>query len=212
MADPIPTSCAATSTGLVDDEALSDNRLMAGVCEGQQDALATLYDRHSGMVYGLCLRVLGNTADAEGLVSDVFLEIWRKPHGFDPERGRFRSYLLTMARSRSIDRIRSVTKRSEKTHEAGVNHQAFAESQQSLGSPASQAIAEEHGRVIQEALGRLDPEQRTALQMAFYEGLTHREIAERLEAPLGTVKTRIRRGLQRMRGALDALGRVDGLQ
>ncbi len=169
------------------DEAALITRMRAG----DENAMADLYDRYSGIVYGVALRVLGNTTAAEDVLQEVFLQLWRKPQTFDAGRGRLAPWLAVIARNRAIDLLRKLPLEEdidELPISTGVN----------LEDAASQRLALEKVRGV---LAQLPPEQRKALEMAFFEGLTHTEIAGKTGEPLGTVKTRIRSGLLALRKA-----------
>lgn len=175
---------------------------MDAVRAGDRRGLGALYDRHASTVYGLALKVLGRQDDAEAVVSDVFYEVWLKPDRFDPQRGSFRGYLLMLARCRAIDRARATSTRAEKTAAAGGEAASEQRAKQETTTPERNALAEERRRLISEAVQRLDRRQRDALLLAYFQGLTHSEIAKRLDTPVGTVKTRIRRGLIALRRSL----------
>lgn len=184
---------------------------MAAVREADRAALAELYDRHAASVYAVCLRVLKQPADAEAVVSDVFLEIWRKPDGFDPARGACRSYLLTMARSRAIDRLRSLATRRTHTAQAHADAQGGRDARQAELGPAGAVEVGERRGAVQAAIRGLGDEQREVMMLSFFDGLTHKQIAEELGLPLGTVKTRIRSGLKALRQALVQMGVRDAV-
>src|SRR5690349_15303994 len=151
--------------------------------------MGDLYDRYSGVVYGVALRVLGNTTSAEDVVQEVFLQLWRNPQAFDADRGRLASWLAVIARNRAIDLLRKRPMEEdidEMPISTGVN----------LEDESSQRLAVEKVRGV---LGQLPQDQRKALEMAFFEGMTHTEIASKTGEPLGTVKTRIRSGLLALR-------------
>lgn len=159
-------------------------------------AFDTLYERHAGLVYGLCLRVLGDEHEAEQVLVDVFHELWRKPESFHPQRGHLRTYLVVLARSRAIDRLRQL----KRVPRPGAGHHASAVSAEA--SPADRAIYDEAAGLVRDALTQLPENERRAIEKVYYEGLTHRQLAEELDAPLGTVKTWVRRALGRVRGAV----------
>jgi RNA polymerase sigma-70 factor (ECF subfamily) len=163
---------------------------MAG---GDRGALERFYDRHAALVYGLVLRIVRNRADADEVVQEVFLQAWRSAGRYDPTRGTPEAWLATLARTRAIDALRAARRagRGEPGHPEEV-----ADSE-----PAGAArFAERHG--VAGALGELSAAQRELLELAYYEGLTQTEIAARTGLPLGTVKTRMRTGLERLRQAL----------
>jgi RNA polymerase sigma-70 factor (ECF subfamily) len=174
-----------------------DLKLMQGVAARDSAALRALYDRYSGLVYTLGLRILRDRADAEELLVDVFWEIWSRGDRFDASRGTPLTYLMTLTRSRAIDRtrgrgkMRPLSLQSEESPEpAGA------------GSPTDDALGAERRDVIRQAIGQLEPQQRQAIECSFYDGLSHSEIADKLGKPLGTVKTYIRQGLIRLRESL----------
>ncbi len=171
------------------NQALDDMRLVAGVRAGDQQALSELYDRYSKVVYGVALRILHDTGAAEDLLQDIFLQLWRKPDAFDSSRGSLAAWLAVIARHRSIDRLRQ--RRPETDIEDCVIVTAT-----DLRDETERSLVIEKVRVVMNEMG---PDQRTAMEMAFFEGLTHTEIAEKTGEPLGTIKTRIRSGLQMLR-------------
>ena len=170
-------------------DAGDDMRLVARVRAGDQHALSELYDRYSKLVYGVAMRILHDTGAAEDLLQDIFLQLWRKPDAFDSSRGSLAVWLAVIARHRSIDRLRQ--RRPETDIEACV-----IVSSTDLGNETERSLVIEKVRVV---MNEMSPDQRTAMEMAFFQGLTHTEIAEKTGEPLGTIKTRIRSGLQLLR-------------
>lgn len=170
-------------------EAGDEMRLVARVRAGDQQALAELYDRYSSVVYGVALRVLQDTGAAEDILQDIFLQLWRKPDAFDSSRGSLAAWLAVIARHRSIDRLR---KRRPETDLEGC----VIVSTTDLGDETERSLVIEQVRVV---MREMSPDQRTAMEMAFFQGLTHTEIAEKTGEPLGTIKTRIRSGLRQLR-------------
>src|SRR5664279_3263434 len=181
--EPIDNTSAAPR------DAGDDMRLVARVRAGDQQALSELYDRYSKVVYGVALRILHDTGEAEDLLQEIFLQLWRKPDAFDSSRGSLAAWLAVIARHRSIDRLRK--RRPETDIEDCVIISAT-----DLGSETERSLVIEKVRVVMDEMG---PDQRTAIEMAFFQGLTHTEIAEKTGEPLGTIKTRIRSGLQILR-------------
>jgi RNA polymerase sigma-70 factor (ECF subfamily) len=171
------------------NQAVDDMRLVARVRAGDQQALSELYDRYSKVVYGVALRILHDTGAAEDLLQDIFLQLWRKPDAFDSSRGSLAAWLAVIARHRSIDRLRQ--RRPETDIEDCVIVTAT-----DLRDETERSLVIEKVRLVMNEMG---PDQRTAMEMAFFEGLTHTEIAEKTGEPLGTIKTRIRSGLQMLR-------------
>lgn len=178
---------SATQVSNAKEEAALIERILAG----DENAMGELYDRYSGVVYGIALRVLADTMAAEDVLQEVFLRLWRNPQAFNAERGRLAPWLAVIARHRAIDQLRKRPREediSELPVSTGVN----------LEDEAAQKIAAEK---VREVLTQLPPEQRKLLEMAYFEGLTQSEIAGRTGEPLGTVKTRIRSGLLALRKA-----------
>ncbi|MEM8865142.1 MAG: sigma-70 family RNA polymerase sigma factor [Planctomycetota bacterium] len=183
-----------------------DEELVAAVRRGDRDALTVLYDRHAAHVYTIAKRVLRSGADAEPIVSDVFFELWRSPESFDPSRSSCRTYLIVMARSRAIDRLRSL--RLHQGHTRAAAEEA-AITRTDSDSPEEQAASKDDRRVVHEAVDALSDEQGNAIRMAFFDGKTHDEIASELDEPLGTIKSRIRAGLRILQSKLALLRRPD---
>jgi RNA polymerase sigma-70 factor (ECF subfamily) len=165
------------------------------VAAGNGEALASLYDEAGAVLYSLALRILGNAADAEEVLLEVFEQVWRSARSFDPTRSGARRWLTVLAHSRAIDRLRaSETKR--RVEERG----ALSGSQEPWPEEAS--MLRQQQLRIRASLDGLPREQREALELAYFSGLTHAEIAATLRAPLGTIKTRIRMGMDKLRIAL----------
>lgn len=187
-----------------------DVKLVQQIQSGDEAALEQFYDRYSALVYAVCLRVLGQTADAEETMVEVFWEIWDKPHRYDERRGSVVSYLMVLARSRAIDRRRSRTSHAAVTLD---NHDGDGERARPPAIPATTPepiddarLSEQRHHVVQ-GLDLLTPAQREAVVLSFFQGLSHQQIAVQLDEPLGTIKTRIRQGIIRLR---DGLRNLDG--
>ncbi|HEX9148364.1 MAG TPA: sigma-70 family RNA polymerase sigma factor [Thermoanaerobaculia bacterium] len=173
----------------------SDAALVAAMESRDADALASLYDRHVSRLLGLAYRILGETGEAEEVVQEVFLHAWRAAASFDPARGNVLAWLLVATRSRAIDRIR--TRRPIAAVEPSGRDPLD-------DLPASEDVEEasasrEWETACRGAIRELPSDQRQVLELAYFDGLTHQEIAERTAMPLGTVKTRIRLGLMKLR-------------
>jgi RNA polymerase sigma-70 factor, ECF subfamily len=171
-----------------------DMSLMTRIESGQQEALSTLFDRYGNLVYSVALRVLKDPGDAEDVMQDIFIQIWKNPTTFVSGRGSLGGWLLVVARNRSIDVLRR-----RKPYD---DVELFA-----LPSPANMANEAERHALLQRVRGvvqQLPEEQKHSVELAFFEGLTHSEIAEKTGEPLGTVKTRIRLALITIRKALKA--------
>jgi RNA polymerase sigma-70 factor, ECF subfamily len=192
---------AATSSSMTDDFALMD----AIALERDPDALRAFYDRHASVVYAVCLRVLRDRHEAEDLLVEIFQELWDKSDRYDALRASPRTYLMTLTRSRAIDRKRRLSGASATVTtvaESGELDEPAASTTSSNLSPVEATILTERRAIVIDALHQLEPAQRQAIECAYYDGLSHSEIAEKLNKPLGTVKTYIRQGLIRLRQAL----------
>ena len=179
--------------------------LMAGIRAGDQAALGRLYDRASDRVYAVALRVLGNVHDAEEVVCDVFQQVWTRAAQYAAERGSVMRWLAVIAYTRAIDLKRRVSDRLrlQPLHPEDGEETYADESGRSVDDLIDLM---RNGSAVQRALADLNAEQRKLVKMAFLDGLSHHEIAERLAMPLGTVKSHIRRGLIRLRASLERVG------
>ena len=175
-----------------------DESSLRRLASGDQAAAARLYDRHARPLYSLILRILGSETEAEDVLQEVFAQAFRQASRYDARRGAVAAWLLTIARSRAIDHLRARRTRVE----ARTGEQTLGEMPDAQPDAASTMLDEERSRLVRQALGELPMLQRMAIELAYYEGLSHSEIAERLEQPLGTVKTRIRLGLLKLRDVL----------
>ncbi len=173
---------------------MSEAALLWAIRSGDESAMATLYDRYSGLVYAVALRVLSDTGAAEDVLQEVFMQLWRNPGAFDSGRGNLGAWLAVIARNRAIDGLR---KRRPETDISDVVVSVVPD----MAGDAERARAMEK---VRGALGGMPAAQRGALEMAYFEGLTHTEIAAKTGEPLGTVKTRIRAGLMALRKAFEA--------
>ena len=177
-----------------------DRDCLRRMAAGDGTGAAGLYDRHARAVYSLVLRIVGDEGDAEDVVQEVFAQAWRQAGRYEPSRGAVAAWLLIMARTRAIDRLRA--RRARPEGKIVEDEQAVALLPASGPDAAMALLDAEQVRRVQRALAGLPLLQRAAIELAYYEGLSQREIAERLEQPLGTIKTRIRLGLLKLRDAL----------
>jgi RNA polymerase sigma-70 factor (ECF subfamily) len=179
-----------------------DRRLVERMARGDEQALAALYDRFGPVLYGTALRIAGERADADEIVLDSFQQAWRDAARFREERGSVAAWLTMICRSRALDLVRSRVRRERAVNRA---ESAGAGDPPAMGQgPATGGGAEagERGRIVAAAMAQLAPPQRQAIELAYFEGLSQSEIAERLREPLGTIKTRVRLGMQKLRDAL----------
>jgi RNA polymerase sigma-70 factor (ECF subfamily) len=172
-----------------------DAALLAGIARGDERAFAQLYDRYSSILFGLLLRILHSRAEAEDVLQEVCLQVWQQAHAFDASRGRPFTWLVTLARSRAIDRLRAVDSRDRaalRAAEESPPPEAAAE------TADDEAVRSEEGQIVRAALAELPEEQRQALLLAYLGGMSQSEIAAAKGVPLGTVKTRTRAGLKKL--------------
>jgi len=182
----------------------SDILLLKAIAARDEAALAQLYDRYRTILFGLLMRILNNREEAEDVLQEVFLQVWRKAADFDESRGRPFTWLVTLARSRGIDRLRTLASR-ERVAEAGAR-----EVSEEISDAATDAFKSEQRGLVSDALAKLPDEQKRPIMLAYFDGLTQTEIATRLGAPLGTVKTRMRTGMIRLRELLAGQGESFG--
>lgn len=173
-----------------------ERQFVERMARGDGDALRELYDRHARGVYSLALRILRSQPDAEDVVQEVFTQAWTQAARYDAARGSVAGWLLMLARSRAIDRLRGRKLRPEG---ADGSH----ETRDPGEGPDAQVLTGEYAARVRAALASLTEAQRTAVELAFFEGLSYSRVAEHLREPVGTIKTRIRQGLLRMKAALD---------
>jgi RNA polymerase sigma-70 factor, ECF subfamily len=176
----------------------SDVDLLHAVARGDEAALARLYDKYRVILFGLLVRILNSREEAEDILQDVFIQVWRRAKDFDERRGKPFTWLVTLARSRAIDRLRQLGARQRLT--AGVTQEQ--EHADRVSDALTDAVQGEQNVIVQSALAQLPAEQRQVLLLAYFQGLTQSEIAARLGAPLGTIKTRMRSGMIKLRALL----------
>jgi len=166
-----------------------DMRLVARIRAGDQQAMSELYDRYAKVVYAVALRVLQNAEAAEDVLQDVFLQLWRNPDAFDASRGSMAAWLAVISRHRSIDRLR------QRRPETDIEECVIA-SGRDLSEETERSLVIDK---VRQVLAEMNPDHRQVLELAFFQGLTHTDIAKKTGEPLGTVKTRIRSGLKQLR-------------
>lgn len=182
----------------------SDEALMNAIVERDELAFVVLYDRYADLVYSASLRVLADTQLAEDATQDVFVRLWRRPEAFIAGRGRFISWLMSVVRNRAVDELRARGRRRRRESTTGTegDDDLLASVPGRDDDPLATAAAHEEQLLVRRALTGLPADQRTALELAYFGGMTQQEIAAALHEPLGTVKTRIRLGMQKLRRAL----------
>lgn len=174
-----------------------DQHALERMKRGEEGALAELYDRHGRFVYALALRIVRDRGDAEDITQDVFVQAWKQSDRFDAGRGHVVAWLLNIARARAIDLLRRRRSRPQPAEHDASEEATDLEPGQDVQLDWSRRAA-----AVQQAMASLPVLQRMAVELAFFEGLTHAEIAEQLEVPLGTIKTRVRQGLLKLRDSL----------
>jgi len=174
----------------------TDVELLKAIVRQDETALAELYDRYRVILFGLLVRILNNREEAEDILQDVFIQVWRRAKDFDEKRGRPFTWLVTLARSRAIDRLRQLGARQR------LASGAAQEQSETVSDALSDTIRLAQRETVRQALAELPEEQRNTLVLAYFEGLTQSEIAAKLNAPLGTIKTRMRSGMIKLRALL----------
>jgi RNA polymerase sigma-70 factor (ECF subfamily) len=179
---------------------VSDAQLVTSIARYSEVALAEAYRRHGGAVFGLAKRVLNNPTDAEDVTQEVFLRLWNQPDRFDAARGSLRSFLLAQAHGRAVDAVRSSSsRRAREARDALRTAESPYDMQREVWDLA---VADQ----VSSAMGELPEEERRAIELAYFNGHTYREVAQLLDQPEGTVKSRIRNGMRRMRAVLADAG------
>lgn len=181
-------------------DGVGDARLVVAIARRRTDALAEAYRRHAGAILGLAMRVLGDLRLSEEVVQEVFLGLWKAPDRFDPDRGSLRSYLLAQTHGKSVDLVRAeVARRGREEREAGLRAEAGYDLEREV---LDLTMADR----VRRTMAELPEPERRAIELAYFGGQTYREVAVTLGEPEGTIKTRIRTGLRRMRASLQEAG------
>jgi RNA polymerase sigma-70 factor, ECF subfamily len=183
------------------DNMEAEIELLRQIGRGDKDAFATLYDRFHGVLFATAYRMLNNRETSEDVLQEVFLQIWEKAALYDPSRGKPMTWAITLTRNKTIDRLRSGQRRARLQGE--IEEQAKSDVQFDDKDSVSDMNLAENASAVRQALTKLPPEQREAIELAFFSGLTQTEITEKLKQPLGTVKARIRRGMMKLRAVLE---------
>jgi RNA polymerase sigma-70 factor, ECF subfamily len=180
-----------------------DPDLVSRAASGDESAIAALYDRYGGVLYAVAYRITGQRADAEEVVLEAFAQAWRDAPRFDAARGSVAAWLTMIARSRALDLIRARGRRDRITATAAAERPDASPAMGDWRSDPAGSVDHAERRVhVREALAGLSAPQRQAIELAYFEGLSQSEIAERLQEPLGTIKTRVRLGMQKLRETL----------
>ena len=181
----------------------ADAELVSRAARGDERAIGLLYDRYGGVLYAVAYRIAGQRADAEEVVLEAFAQAWREAARFEAGRGSVAGWLTMIARSRALDLVRARSRRDRITASAAAERPNTSPAMSDFRpDPAKALDHDERRRQVAQALQTLSPPQREAIELAYFEGLSQSEIAERLQEPLGTVKTRVRLGMQKLRESL----------
>jgi RNA polymerase sigma-70 factor (ECF subfamily) len=177
-----------------------DVELLRRIAARDRAAFAEFYDRHSTLMFSVAAKILNDSGEAEDVLQEVFVQIWEKAGRFDPNLGKASSWAAILVRNRAIDKIRASQRRTRLAEEAGLEQAVGAE----VSDTANETVhGHEQAKLIQSAIVELPVEQRRAIELAYFSGLTQNEISEKLREPLGTIKARIRRGLLKLRDQLE---------
>lgn len=200
---PLPIG-RSTGASRGDADRPTDVELMAGLAAGDIASLEALYDRYSGLVFSVSLRILLDRQLAEDVTQEVFLRLWRRPWAFQPDRGRFLSWLMSVTRNRAIDEQRRLSRRDQRERQGDDPAPELPDER--VADPAVEVELAERRQAVREAMTQLPDRQREVLELAYFSGLSQTEIAARTGDALGTVKTRVRLGMQKLRTLLSDLG------
>jgi RNA polymerase sigma-70 factor (ECF subfamily) len=179
-----------------------DGELLRRIAARDRAAFAEFYDRHAALMFSVATRILNDAGEAEDVLQETFTQLWEKAGNFDPKLGKASSWVATMTRNKAIDRIRASQRRNRLAEEAGVEFAIASEA----GDTANEAVhGHDKAKLIHTAIFSLPAEQRRAIELAYFSGLTQDEISKKLSEPLGTIKARIRRGLLKLRDQLEGV-------
>ncbi|MBS1806773.1 MAG: sigma-70 family RNA polymerase sigma factor [Acidobacteria bacterium] len=192
----------ANLSNLPQFDAADESQLIRRLQARDQAAMNALYERYANVVYAVAIRIVGQTAEAEDVVVDCFWQVWQQAANYDTSRGQLRTWIVTIARSRALDRLRAMRRAPVVSVEDELLRVAEAKA---TDNPEQETWLSQQSAQIHRALATLPREQRQALALAYYRGLSQSEIAEQLGEPLGTIKTRIRLGMMKLREQLQSL-------
>jgi RNA polymerase sigma-70 factor (ECF subfamily) len=179
-----------------------DIELLHQIADGNRAAFAEFYDRHATLMFSVASKILNDAGEAEDVLQEAFVQIWEKAGRFDPKLGKAASWAVILVRNKAIDRIRAAQRRARLAEQAGVAHNIASE----VADSANEIFyGHDKAKFIHSAIVELPEEQRQAIELAYFSGLTQDEISKKLNAPLGTVKARIRRGLLKLRDQLEGV-------
>jgi len=193
-----------TSTKVLAKPELTDEQLISAICKGEEFAMEVLYERYHRYMYALAYRMLHDSVASEDIVQDAFLSIWRKALSFQAQNGSVQSWIQAIVRNKAIDKIRASAHRDSQWTPLQADNEQDPPSEQS--DVWEQAWQSEQHRIIREVMEQIPNEQRMVIELAYFGGLTHAEISEQYHIPLGTVKGRMRLGLQKMKSLLAERG------
>lgn len=188
-----------SGSGSPDDRA-EELDLLRRVARRERAAFERLYDRYANIIYASALKFVKEDADAQDVVQDVFIQIWDKANLYDPAKGKPLTWALTLTRNRAIDRIRAIQRRTRLRDD--FEQETARDESAGVREALSEVEASEKGQILRAAVNQLSPQQRKVIELAYFNGLTQTEIADRLDEPLGTVKARARRGLMKLKELL----------
>jgi RNA polymerase sigma-70 factor (ECF subfamily) len=170
------------------------------IADGDRSAFSSFYDQYAGLLFSIAVKVLNDNKEAEDVLQEVFVQIWHKAHAFNPQLGKPASWAVTLTRNKAIDRIRASQRRSKLMEQATVEANLAPDDSPSANEKLH---GKENAAMIRAEVAALPPEQRRAIELAFFSGLTQDEISQALQEPLGTIKARIRRGMLKLREKLE---------
>lgn len=203
MLELLPQFCFIVAFDGMSEPALDserDRELLRRIADGDRSAFANFYDQYSGLLFSIAVKVLNDSKEAEDVLQEVFLQIWNKADAYDPMLGRPASWAVTLTRNKAIDRIRASQRRSKLLEQAAIEANAMPDDSPSANE---KLLGRENSEMIRSVVAALPSDQRRAIELAFFSGLTQDEIAKTLREPLGTIKARIRRGMLKLREKLE---------